>query len=134
MFILLLILFGNINCNKNIIKNPSFEELNSKNKLLNWNVNTTLIDLSSDSYSGNFSLHWKQRNITVSSSQRIELDKDFKYEVCVHFKLKDIVGNGFRFYISNLNYTEGFSDYHWPAKYYNGTIIGKKNVILLTEY
>ena len=33
MFILLLILLSNINCNKNIIKNPSFEELNSKKKL-----------------------------------------------------------------------------------------------------
>ena len=120
MFILLLILVSNIKCNKNIIKNPSFEELNSKNKLINWNV-YTLADLSSDSHSGNYSLHWKQTNITTMNSQYIELDKDFNYEVCVHFKLKDIVGDGFRFYIGNLNYTPGFSDYHYSPKYYNGT-------------
>jgi len=58
MFIILLILLGNINCNKNIIKNPSFEEFNSKNRLLNWNVDA-LTDISSDSHSGNYSLHWK---------------------------------------------------------------------------
>ena len=124
MFTILLILLGNINSNKNIVKNPSFEEFNSKNRLLNWNVDT-LTDISSDSHSGNFSLHWKQTNKRVISSQKIELDKDFKYEVCVHFKLKDIVGDGFRFYIGNLNYTPGFSDYHY-SKYFNGSNDWKK--------
>ena len=120
MFILLLILLSNINCSVNIIKNPSFEELNAQKKLINWNVDT-LADLSSDRHSGNYSLHWNQTNRRVVNSQYIELDKDFNYEVCVHFKLKDIVGDGFRFYIGNLNYTPGFSDYHYSPKYYNGT-------------
>ena len=116
MFILLSI----INCNKNIIKNPSFEEFNSNNRLINWNVDT-ITDLSSNSHSGNYSLHWKQIDRTVTNSQYIELDKDFSYEVCVHFKLNDIEGGGFRFYIGNLNYTPGFSDYHYSPNYYNGT-------------
>ena len=119
MFILLFILLGNINCNKNFIKNPSFEEFNSKKRLLYWSVDAST-DLSSDSHSGNYSLHWKQTNKTVTNSQRLDLEKDFKYEVCVHFKLKDIVGNGFRFYIGNLNYTPRYSDYHY-SKYVNGT-------------
>ena len=120
MFILVFILLISISYNKNIIKNPSFEELNSNNKLINWNIDS-LAHLSSDKHSGNFSLHWKQTNRSVVNSQYIELDKDFSYEVCAHFKLKDIIGNGFRFYIGNLNYTAGFSDYHY-SKYYNGTI------------
>ena len=120
MFILVFILLISISYNKNIIKNPSFEELNSNNKLINWNIDS-LAYLSSDKHSGNFSLQWKQTNRSVVNSQYIELDKDFSYEVCAHFKLKDIIGNGFRFYIGNLNYTAGFSDYHY-SKYYNGTI------------
>ena len=124
MFILLLISLSNINCNKNIIKNPSFEELNSKNRLMDWAVDS-LTDLSSDSHSGNYSLHWKQTNKIVYNSQNLQLDKDFSYEVCVHFKLKDIVGKGFRFYIGNLNYTPGFIDYHYSI-YYNGTNDWKK--------
>ena len=58
------------------------------------------------------------------NSQYIELDKDFNYEVCVHYKLKDIRGDGFRFYIGNLNYTPGYGDYHYALIYYNGTTNG----------
>ena len=120
MFILLFILLSNINCNKNIIKNPSFEELNSRNRPINWNLDS-ITDLSLDSHSGNYSLHWKQTNRTITNSQYIQLDKSYNYEVCVHYKLKDIVGSGFRFYIGNLNYTPGFSDYNYSPKFYNGT-------------
>ena len=122
MFILVFIIFSRFNCNKNIVKNPSFEELNSNNKLINWNIDS-LTDLSSDKHSGNVSLHWKQTNKRVINSQYIELDKEFNYEVCIHLKLKNIIGKGFRFYIGNSNSTPGFSDYHY-YKCYNGTTNG----------
>ena len=132
MLVLLLILLSTIGCNKNIIKNPSFEEFNSLNKSMNWNVDS-LADFSSDSHSGQFSLHWKQVNKTVVNSQFIDLDKDFKYEVCVHFKLKDIRGYGFRFYIGNMNYTPGYSDYNYVPKYYNGTTNGWQKACYKTK-
>ena len=112
MFILLCILLGNIISDKNYINNPSFEEFKTKKTLMYWIVDSST-DISSDCHSGNFSLHWKQTNKNIYSSQYIQLDKDFSYEVCVHYKLKDIVGIGFRFYIGNSNYTPGFKDFHF---------------------
>ena len=54
MIILFFIIFI-INCKDNIIKNPSFEEFDSKNKLTYWRINNKT-EISSDSYSGKNSL------------------------------------------------------------------------------
>ena len=94
-----------ISCNKNIIKNPSFEELDSDNKLKYWVLNP-ICDISHDSHSGNNSLHWKESSKRIINTQTIELEKGFKYEICVNFKLKNIIGKGLRFYIENKNHTQ----------------------------
>ena len=92
MIFVLSILIININC-KNIIKNPSFEEFDSNNKLKDWILNPTS-DISHESYSGNNSLHWKESNKRIINTQTIQVEKDFKYEICVNFKLKNITGSG----------------------------------------
>ena len=132
MLTLLLFLFTIINCNQNILNNPSFEEFDSKNKSTYWYFDP-LAGLSSHSHSGKFSLHWKQTNISIASAQAIPVEKNFKYEICLYFKLKNVVGNGFRFYISNknYNYTSSFSDNHF-SEVYNGTTDDWKNVCYTT--
>jgi len=112
-----------INCNNNIIKNPSFEEFNSNNKLKYWTLNSKC-DISHESFSGNNSLFWKELNKKLFNIQTIELEKGFKYEICVHFKLRNIIGKGFRFYIVNRNHTELYENYY--SSYYNGTYDWKK--------
>ena len=120
MIFLLVVLFIIINCKEvNIIKNPSFEELDSKNKLTHWIVND-ITDISSTCHSGKNSLHWKQINKRIVNIQYIELEKNYQYQVCVHYKLNNIIENGFRFYIENQNYTPGYYDPH-KSKIYNGT-------------
>ena len=129
MLALLLFLFTTINCNKNILNNPSFEEFDSRNKSINWYFDP-LAGLSSYSHSGSYSLHWNQINKAIYNGQRIEVEKDFKYEICLYFKLKNIAGNGidngFRFYISNGYYTPPFSDNHYSKLYYGTTDDWKK--------
>ena len=122
MIFVLSILIININC-KNIIKNPSFEEFDSNNKLKDWILNPTS-DISHESYSGNNSLHWKESNKRIINTQTIQVEKDFKYEICVNFKLKNITGSGFRFYIENKNFTNLYE--HYYSSYFNGTNDWKK--------
>ena len=56
---LLLFLFSIIFCEENIIKNPSFEEVDSDtNKFKDWNV-VEESDIPHESHSGHNSLHWK---------------------------------------------------------------------------
>ena len=112
-----------INCNTNIIKNPSFEEFDSDNKLKYWILNPAC-NISHDSYSGNNSLHWKESDKRIINTQTIQLEKGFKYEICVNFKLKNVTGNGLRFYIENKNHTELYEHYYFS--YYNGTNDWKK--------
>ena len=118
VFIILFVLIIIINCNRNIIKNPSFEEFDSDKKLKYWILNPTS-NISHDSYSGNNSLHWKESNKRIINTQTIVLEKDFKYEICVNFKLKNVTGKGFRFYIENKNNTQLYE--HYYSSYYNGT-------------
>jgi hypothetical protein len=81
MIFLLVVLFIIINCKEvNIIKNPSFEELDSKNKLTHWIVND-ITDISSICHSGKNSLHWKQINKRIVNIQYIELEKNYKYQI-----------------------------------------------------
>jgi len=124
MIRLFFIFFIIINCKDNIVKNPSFEEFDSKNKLTYWRINNKT-EISSDSHSGKNSLHWKQENKRVKNYQLIELEKNYRYEICIHFKLKNIIGNGFSFYIDNNNYSSGINErYYSPL--YNGTNDWKK--------
>jgi len=123
MIILFFIIFI-INCKDNIIKNPSFEEFDSKNKLTYWRINNKT-EISSDSYSGKNSLYWKQTNKRIKNYQLIELEKNYQYEICIHFKLKNILGNGFSFYIDNNNYTSGVNERYY-SELYNGTNDWKK--------
>ena len=122
LFIIFFLIFI-INCNKNIIKNPSFEELDSDGIIKFWNLNS-ICDISNETNSGNNSLHWKESNKRIINSQTIELEKDFKYEICVNFKLKNIIGKGFRFYIENKNHTQLYERYYFS--YYSGTNDWKK--------
>ena len=123
MIFILFVLFIIISCNRNIIKNPSFEEFDSDNKLKYWILNS-ICDISHEYYSGNNSLHWKESSKRIINTQTIELEKGFKYEICVNFKLKNITGNGFRFYIENKNHTQLYERYY--SSYYSGTNDWKK--------
>ena len=122
IFILFALIITNIS-NKNIIKNPSFEEFDSDNKLKYWKLNPTC-DISNESNSGNYSLHWKESDKRIINTQSIELEKGFKYEICVNFKLKNIIGSGLRFYIENRDYSNLYERYYFS--YYSGTNDWKK--------
>ena len=63
-----LVLFSLIYC-QNIIKNPSFEEVEN-NKVLNWNLYKE-VEISSYSYSGKNSLYWRPNNHPAYTSQVI---------------------------------------------------------------
>ena len=103
----ILFLLFSIVCSQNIIQNPSFEEVDSNNKVLNWNL-ADGADLSADSHSGSKSLHWKTKDKTLINYQILKIEKNFQYEICVHFKLVNITGKGFAFYIESKNQTPGF--------------------------
>ena len=70
---LIYFLFSLIFCkNENIIKNPSFEEFDANSKLKYWDV-VKESDISSDSHSGNNSLHWKPLNRSLVNYQQINV-------------------------------------------------------------
>ena len=116
---MLLIFLFSLVCSHNIIQNPSFEEVDSNNKALFWNL-AEGAELSSVSHSGRKSLHWNTMEKTLINYQFIKIDKNLQYEVCVHFKLINIHGDGFQFYIESKNKTEGFYESSYSKKF-NGT-------------
>ena len=119
-YLLLLSLLYIYNSGKvNIIKNPSFEELDSNNQLSYWRLNVNN-GISSISHSGKNSLYWKQTNKRIINTQSIELEKDFQYEICVYYKLNNIIGDGFRFFIENNNHTPEYYERYY-FNFYNGT-------------
>ena len=61
---MLIFFLFSIVCCQNIILNPSFEEVDSNNKVLHWNL-AEGAELSSESHSGSKSLHWKAMNKTL---------------------------------------------------------------------
>ena len=83
-----------------------------------------ICDISHDSHSGNNSLHWKESSKRIINTQTIEVEKGFKYEICVNFKFKNIIGKGLRFYIENKNHTQLYENYYFS--YYSGTNDWKK--------
>ena len=87
---LILFLFSIIICEENIMKNPSFEEIDSNtNKPKYWQV-VDNADISHDCYSGNNCLHWKPSNDVLINLQYFDVEKNYKYEVCIHYKIRDI--------------------------------------------
>ena len=115
---LIYFLFSLIFCgNENIIKNPSFEEFDANSKLKYWDV-VKESDISSDSHSGNNSLHWKPLNRSLVNYQQINVERNYQYEICIHYKIKNITA--LQFYILNTNKTKDYNEYYY-SKSYRGT-------------
>ena len=88
---------------ENLVRNPSFEFVNNKNYPLEWNI-VAEGGISSDSFSGKNSFHWKVTNTKLILSQFIDyFEKGFRYKVCAAFKLINV--KSFKIYIQNRNYT-----------------------------
>ena len=119
MLILFLI---SIVCSQNIIKNPSFEEVNSNNKLLYW-YNPDNVEISPDSHSGKNSLHFKSvPNKYISITQRVNVEKGYIYEICAYVKfLTDVSRRTFVFLLQSLNKTAGFYERYPSRSYYRVT-------------
>ena len=116
-----LVLFSLIYC-QNIIRNPSFEEVEN-NKVLNWGLGEG-VEISSDCFSGKNSLHWRPTNHSVFSYQMIPIEKGFQYEMCAHFKVKNvknITGEGFIFMIESLNKTIGAFEYFYSQRFFGNS-------------
>ena len=110
---------------QNIIKNPSFEEVEN-NQIKNWKLGEGVELISSEL--GRKALHWKMANHTFFSYQMVPLEKGFQYEMCVHFKIKNIKNitkDGFMFLIESVNKTDGVHEYFFSRQYY-GDINWKK--------
>ena len=114
--------FSIIYC-QNIIKNPSFEEVEN-NQAKNWILDRETQIISSDSHSGKYSLYWKQTDRGISNYQIIQLEKGFQYEMCVHYKIKNIqraLEAGFFFIIESFNRISGFHEFLYSRTYYENT-------------
>ena len=97
---------------QNLIKNPSFEEIEN-NKIKDWKDYTQGV-LSTDSHSGMYSLNWKPQNRSMVVLQYIDgLEKDFQYEVCVNYKLKNI--EGFQLCLKNNNKTGDYRESYYSS-------------------
>ena len=80
MLILFLI---SVVCSQNIIKNPSFEEVDSNNKLLDW-YNPNNVEISPVSHFGKNSLHFKYvPDRYISIAQRVNVEKGYIYDIYV---------------------------------------------------
>ena len=85
---LILFLFSLVSC-QNLIKNPSFEQVDSNNKVLNWVIEEGT-SLSSVSHSGKYSLHWEQNDKSLFNYQVVNIEKNNQYEACAYIKLINI--------------------------------------------
>ena len=119
---LLIFCFSLIICEENLIKNPSFEEVDSDNKIKYWNV-VKGSDISSDSHSGKYSLHWKPENKSMVNFQYINIEKNYIYDVCIHFKLNNITA--LQMYVISLNRTTDYREFYYSHSY-KGTNDWKK--------
>ena len=138
---MLIFFIFSIVCSQNIIiKNPSFEELDSNNKLLNW-YNPENVEISSViSHSGKNSLHFKSaldRFITVA--QAVNVEKVFQYEICAYVKfLNTIVKRTFGFILHSSNHTPGIYENYNSRSYYGFTewkkICFKTGVIIFSIF
>ena len=120
------LLFSTIYC-QNMLKNPSFEEVEN-NQVKNWRLGEGIQLITLDNNSGKKALYWKQTNHSISVLQTIPVEKGFQYEICAHFKVKnipDIQKDGFTFLIDTSNKTNGFREM-FSSRSYNGNLDWKK--------
>ena len=110
------LLFSIISC-QNILKNPSFEEVDSNNKILYWSIDKE-VEISSECYSGKKCLHWKMANRQINNYQMIQVDKGFQYEVYVHIKIVNLPRFGVGFCIESVTHTFGFYEYYRSRGFY----------------
>ena len=119
------VLLSTLYC-QNIIKNPSFEEVENY-KPLHWYLDEG-VELSSESHLGKNSLYWKPTNRAIFSYQMITIEKGFQYEMCVHLKLRNIPNitkEGFLFMIQSVKKENEPQEYFY-SRYYNGNSDWKK--------
>lgn len=117
---LILFLFPIIICQENIIKNPSFEEINSTTyELKDWYV-VENADISHDCYSGNNCLHWKPLNYVMINFQYLNIEKGYVYDVCIHYKINNIVA--LQMFVVNEYSAEDYEEV-----YYSDLFIGTKD-------
>ena len=117
---MLIFLIFSIDCSQNIIKNPSFEELDSNKNLKDW-YNPNNVEISSPvSHSGKNSLHFKSApDRYISAYQIINFEKGFQYEICAYIKcLNNLVQRRLGFLIRSHNLTVGFSERYSYRSYY----------------
>ena len=87
---LILLLFSLIFCEENIIKNPSFEEIDSRTRELKyWNI-VEGASISHNCHSGRNCLHWKPLDRVLINWQYINVEKNYVYDVCTHYKITNI--------------------------------------------
>ena len=106
MLIFLFFSFFSLTYCQNILKNPSFEEVDSNNKLLDW-YNPDNVEISPVSHSGKNSLHFKSvPDRYISVAQIVNVEKGFQYEVCAYVKfLHAMVKRTFGFILHSSNRT-----------------------------
>ena len=109
-------LFTIISC-QNILKNPSFEEVDSNNKLLDWRLDKE-VEISSECHSGKKCLHWKMTTREIFNYQIIPVDKGFQYEACFHIKIVNLPRFGVGFCIESVNHTPGVYEYYRSRGHY----------------
>ena len=86
--------------------------MDSNNKVLNW-VITEGTSLSSVSYSGKYSLHWKQNDQALFNYQVVIIEKNYQYEACAYIKLINITNVcGFQMSIQIDNKTGGIYEFY----------------------
>ena len=124
MLIYFLILFVVCYEKENLVKNPSFELLNNNNYPLDWNF-VTGGAISSDSYSGRNSLHFKTMSTKNILSQFFTdtFEKGFRYKICAAFKLINV--NNFQIYLQNREFTNDTYEGFYTDSY-SGTLDWRK--------
>ena len=124
---MMIFLIFSIDCSQNIIKNPSFEELDSNKNLKDWSNPNNVEISSSVSHSGKNSLHFKSApDRYISVSQIVQVEKGYQYELCAYVKFLDnIQKQRLGFKIQSHNKTPGFYD-SYPSRSYYGVTDWKK--------
>ena len=108
---LILFHFYLVSCQK-LIKNPSFEQVDSNNNVLNWVIEEG-ISLSSVSHSGKYSLHWKQNDQALFNYQVVIIEKNYQYDACAYINLINITKNcGFQMSLQINNQTAGIFEFY----------------------
>ena len=126
---MIIILLFSLVYSQNLIKNPSFEEIDSNNNVLNWKMYEE-VEISTVSHSGRNSLAFKPANRTIAAHQTVKLDKGFQYKICAYIKFihdKEIRALSFR--IQSNNDTHGFYESYEATGFFGFTDWIKRCII-----